>query len=950
MASENLPRVLQNIFGANATANTKTIAQFGSVIAGNPLFTGDIEEIQALQYWRNGWVGATISDKRYPTSEETTGINKVVTQQLAYLFQKGMPEWLDNETYFNGSFCQVKGVIYKSVKDKNINNNPVTDSGENWQIFRTSASETELENLMPYVQNGVIGSSLSLTNTHVPAGGVRYYNNGLTITTPSDSHIGIIGGFSNTNWLMLSKPFPSTVAYRVEHDFTCTLPQLDQTVFGYNFNDSVGIRNGKLSLITKGITYEGITELQANQKYYWMLTHADSDDTAMKLYIKTNLIDDWSLEVSIPIAFNVWADLSIYLGAAGNNPNTYFRGTMSTDLRIYSTATIVSNNEYYNMSKGASNAYDMLTVNGTLIGWCPDGRNTADQTLKNTSVTFNGNNNTILSETNKDIYFTLPDSRLIIGKTHEDTIAPTKNLEPGDVWYNPNTNINQIYSAVTPNLLNNGCTIASGMVSDFNTTNYIEPFGVFDLKDSWSIKLALGSNIDTTYYAGFLRCNGIKLYTTNGITSTAYGVQKTVEGVTTYGYVRQQGLNGSFVAAEVIVYEDADFTTQLGVATGSDYVYDVNYDFVIVDTTTRRTVAILYRDDIQKVTKQVEVGTSYQVAYQGIIGYVSIEGLIGAPVTDGVEIYSDSNLKTAMDTATGNTYIYTGNSSPIYDIIDGYAKTNGIDGQYLESGTIVYFDTNATITQEVADGTNYTFTDEYEQSIIATLYIPQTTLTKNITLNYNDGNYALSSEDGSTTFASLDYLKDNNIIELGRCVIDSDNIQYLINSSLDLNSSEFSFWTWNRINEVMNQWTPFIGIKFGHTEGFIGYINNTTTLNESLFAINKTINNIVDIINKQIIIKDTKINQSNGYIILSNNLCCQWGRFTAASSSAVDVIYPTKFANTQYTLVAMKGGINASATISDLGIVQLRTDGFRFQVAKSAGNSLSGYIAIGLIP
>lgn len=1019
MANENLPRVLQNIFGANAMQGNK-IAQFGSVIAGNPLYTGDIKQIQALQYWQNGWVGATISDKRYPTSEETTGINKVVTQQLAYLFQKGMPEWLDNETYFDGSFCQVKGVIYKSVKDNNINNNPVTDSGENWQIFRTSASETELENLMPYIQRGVIGSSLSLTNTHVPAGGTRYYNNGLTITHTTDSCIGTISNFSNTNWLMLSKPFPSTVAYRVEHDFTCTLPQLDQTVFGYNFNDSVGIRNGKLSLIIKGVTYEGTTELQANQKYYWLLVHADSGDTAMRLYTKTNLADDWNLEVSVPIAYNVWADLSIYLGAAGNNPNTYFRGTMSTDLIILEqsayapnnitmigTPTINGNNiggfstssyakastsaafpslnsfemqfafnsgpltnpngrimnidggtdsslgpfveiksascalsffngtayygcnalsnlqpntnyicrwvyngtnikgyysldgkefilvetmtpsytpmfnntqfalgnraadhvaittfqgtidlknsyiilnntyqwlginPYYKINWGASNAYDMLSINGTLVGWCPDGRNSNDKTLKNQSVTFNGNNNTILSEVDKDIYFALPDSRLIIGKTHEDTVAPTKNLQPGDVWYNPNTNVNQIYSTISPNLINNGCTITNGVVSGFSATNYIEPFGVFNLEDNWSIKLALGANMDTVNYAGLLGCNGIKLYTNQGISSISYAVQKTIDGVITLGYVQTAGPNGTFVPAETTIFKDANFTEELGVATGSDYVYNTNRNIIFPDSAIRRTEAKLYRKDIQKVSKQTEVGTSYQVAYQGVIGYVATEGLVGTFVPNETQVYSDSNLQFGADVATGDTYIYTGNSSPIYDITYGYAKTEGIPGQYLEDGTIIYSDTNANITLTTASGTDYMFTDEYSPSIITFLFIPQTSSTKNITLSYDGTTYTLSSEDGSTTFNSPDYVKGSNIIELGRCDVDNDgtNLQYLINNSLNLLNSEFSFWTWNNISTPTSQWIPFIGIKFGYTKGVTGYLDNATIFNSGKSSI-----------------------------------------------------------------------------------------------------------------
>lgn len=126
-----LPRVIQRIFGENAEQDGR-IAQFGSVVEGAPLKTGDIKIIQQLDAWVKGWVGALITNRRYPTAEETTGINKVVTQQLKYLFQQGIPEWHIDETYYENSFCQVDGKIFFSLTDDNIGHNPVGDK-VNWQ-------------------------------------------------------------------------------------------------------------------------------------------------------------------------------------------------------------------------------------------------------------------------------------------------------------------------------------------------------------------------------------------------------------------------------------------------------------------------------------------------------------------------------------------------------------------------------------------------------------------------------------------------------------------------------------------------------------------------------------------------------------------------------------------------------------------------------------------------
>ena len=67
--STNLPRVHQRIFGESADTTTpKRIAQFGSVVAGDPNLTGDIETIQSLPNWLQGWVGSTVTDRSWLVS------------------------------------------------------------------------------------------------------------------------------------------------------------------------------------------------------------------------------------------------------------------------------------------------------------------------------------------------------------------------------------------------------------------------------------------------------------------------------------------------------------------------------------------------------------------------------------------------------------------------------------------------------------------------------------------------------------------------------------------------------------------------------------------------------------------------------------------------------------------------------------------------------------------
>lgn len=200
--TENLPRVLQNIFGENAMQGNK-IAQFGSVIAGAPLYTGDIEEIQALQYWQNGWVGATFSDKRYPTSEETTGINKVVTQQLKYLFQKGIPEWHIDEVYYKNSYCQVNGAVFLSLTDDNIGHNPVGDS-VNW-IEALKAKEQDLS-ISNALSTGEVKNESKLYEQILRRAHSTFDKSKFEVVgSPNITDDGIASGFSIGNFINLGK-------------------------------------------------------------------------------------------------------------------------------------------------------------------------------------------------------------------------------------------------------------------------------------------------------------------------------------------------------------------------------------------------------------------------------------------------------------------------------------------------------------------------------------------------------------------------------------------------------------------------------------------------------------------------------------------------------------------------------------------------------------------------
>lgn len=126
-----LTRKNLKVFASGASNN----GVFGSLQANNPTKTNDVEQIQSLPAWENGWNSATESSEMLPPLEEAQAINYVGTYQIAYILQEGVPEWLSTCEYHSGSWVKSnasgKNIIYESLSDNNTGN-PVTDDSK-WE-------------------------------------------------------------------------------------------------------------------------------------------------------------------------------------------------------------------------------------------------------------------------------------------------------------------------------------------------------------------------------------------------------------------------------------------------------------------------------------------------------------------------------------------------------------------------------------------------------------------------------------------------------------------------------------------------------------------------------------------------------------------------------------------------------------------------------------------------
>lgn len=107
------------VFAGNASNN----GVFGSLQANNPTLTNDVERIQSLQAWEDGWDSATSTAEKLPPLEEFQGVQYVTTYQQAYIMQEGIPEWSASVTYYKGSITKeitaTGFILYSSNLDNN---------------------------------------------------------------------------------------------------------------------------------------------------------------------------------------------------------------------------------------------------------------------------------------------------------------------------------------------------------------------------------------------------------------------------------------------------------------------------------------------------------------------------------------------------------------------------------------------------------------------------------------------------------------------------------------------------------------------------------------------------------------------------------------------------------------------------------------------------------------
>lgn len=127
-----IERKAQKVFGGNLSP-AGNIAVYGSKLAGTVAYSKNLDVIQNNS-WLVGLLGS-VSPSKAPYLQDLNAIFYVITTQLAYIFQAGVPEWNSETEYFaNKSIVRYGDKVYIAISN-NTNVNPESEGNTSWKNF-----------------------------------------------------------------------------------------------------------------------------------------------------------------------------------------------------------------------------------------------------------------------------------------------------------------------------------------------------------------------------------------------------------------------------------------------------------------------------------------------------------------------------------------------------------------------------------------------------------------------------------------------------------------------------------------------------------------------------------------------------------------------------------------------------------------------------------------------
>lgn len=368
-----IERKNQKIFALNSTDN----GQFGSARAGTLVTDNDPDVIQALTAWGQGWNNATISGERLPTLEEIQGIQYVLSRQIAYGFQEGIPEYNSDTVYYENSLVKESGTvkIYKSLSDDN-QGNPLTGSSDpEWEMVVNL--DDIPQNLLPlnntWTGTNVFQETVDVTNVNAEtsSGGNLRTNSGVNCFSwggggSANSTLG--GNMSGAGTYKLVNMIDPTsdqdYATKIYVDQPKILHIQDQKSSGTLGGSSViGWQTRTLNtVVTNEITGSSLSSNQITLPAgkYWVYatsSYVGGNGKRLKIYNVTDSSDIIQGSNSYSETFGSIVSLNVILSG-------YFEiaSQKDIDLRMYSEAARATNGLGQDVTSGDNEVYSEILI------------------------------------------------------------------------------------------------------------------------------------------------------------------------------------------------------------------------------------------------------------------------------------------------------------------------------------------------------------------------------------------------------------------------------------------------------------------------------------------------------------------------------------------------------------------------------------------------------------
>ena len=401
-----LKRITNKIFGntASTTGSPDTgaeIGQFGSAKAGTYNATADVETIQALPAYEQGWIGAVIPDQQYPTLPEMTGVNKVLSYQTGYLMQEGIPEWDSGTTYYKNSIVKYAKVTTTQTTTASIGaSTGITSASVNKNTF---VSQISVDGNYTFTYNGTswlyndIATDLNIygiTYTGTPA-----ENDAITVTLTTTTSIGDLTLYiSLTDDNINHNPLTDTTYWKefglgggsgLENKITNCLLEVPQRI-KLELNDGVlTLKKGSQVIVPNGFEADGTTpkfdEVVIKNDISQTVTSAWGTGKHILCYNRTD--NAFLLRIAHASGTSPSGDYTIYYNTATN----VVRDTNITDKELslpigFATVGNLAFTSIDQVFNGMGYIGSTAWVDKGVKGLIPNGRN-ADGSLKNIEFT-----------------------------------------------------------------------------------------------------------------------------------------------------------------------------------------------------------------------------------------------------------------------------------------------------------------------------------------------------------------------------------------------------------------------------------------------------------------------------------------------------------------------------------------------------------------------------------